>query len=77
MLNNVLISPRNDASPDVSSARAIQATPPKANETAKNFRISGDSRNIRTDKIRVKIPEVVLRIVLEATEVRPRLRLKK
>ena len=55
----------------------MQATPPKAKITAKNLRISGDSRNMKTDKTRVKIPEVVLRIVLEATDVRPKLRLKK
>ena len=46
------ISPINEASPDVSSARAIHATPPKANETAKNFSTSGDSRNTITDKIK-------------------------
>ena len=54
----------------------MHATPPKAKRTAKNFKTSGDSRNIKTDKTKVKIPEVVLRIVFDATDVRPRLKLK-
>jgi hypothetical protein len=57
------------------SAKAIIETPPNEMRTATNLKISGFDFRIKTDKNNVKTPEVELRIVEDAIDVRVRDRL--